>query len=84
MALPSMICTALDGRLIVGSMCDSKKCRFGLVSFGWHAVSNCQQLWDRSQREQQRQLKVNIMFNRKKDKLTKDVPFSSDLPDFVS
>ena len=38
---------------------------------------------DRSQRELQRQLKVNIMFNRKKDKLIKDVPFSSDLADFV-
>ena len=38
---------------------------------------------EQAQREYQRQLDVNIMFNRKNDKLTKDVPFSSYLADLV-
>ena len=33
--------------------------------------------------ERQCQLKVNIMSNRKKVKLTKDVPFSSHLADYI-
>ena len=51
--------------------------------FGGHAVSSCQRPWNMPQRERPRQFKINIMFNRKKDKLTKDVPSSSDLADFV-
>ena len=90
MALPSMICAALDGWSIDGSLCDSKKCRSldlwrNNVSFGGHAIRNWQWQWpwNRSPRERQRQLKVNIIFNRKKDKLNKDVPFSCHLSDSV-
>ena len=40
MALPSMICAALDSQLIVGSMCASKKCIRLDLSVRW----SCQRL----------------------------------------
>ena len=57
--------------------------KFGLVSYGGNAVRSWQGPWYRSQREHHRQLKVNIMSNRKKDTLAKDVPFNSNLADLV-
>lgn len=58
-----------------------QKC--GLGRFGGHAVSSCKRPWNRSQGERQCQLKVNIMSNRKMDKLSKDISYSYDLAYFV-
>ena len=57
--------------------------KFRNVSFGEQAVWSWQLPWNRSQREWQHQLKVNIILNRMKEKLTKDVPFSFYLADTV-
>ena len=56
--------------------------KFGLVSFGGNASRSWQWPWYSSQTEQQCQLKVNIMSNRKV-MLTKDAPLSSHLADYV-
>ena len=73
MPLPSMIYASLDGRSIVGSMCDSKKCRSLDLSVFVSIPSGVDSDHGTGpQRERQLQLLVN-----RKDKRTKDVPFRS-------
>ena len=79
MTLPSMICAAPDGRSSVVSMCDSKKCR----SLEFSILVGMPLGVDSYHGTGPSQLKVNIMFKRKKDKLAKDVSFRSHLADFV-
>ena len=79
MALPWKLCAALHGQSNVGSMCNCKPCRSLDLTVLVEILSGV----DRSQEERQCQLKVNIMSNRKKDMLTKDVPLSSHLADYV-
>ena len=57
--------------------------KLGLVSFGENSIKSGQLPWYRSQEEQQCLLKVNIMSNRKKVMLTKDVSLSSHLAEYV-
>ena len=89
MALPSMIYAAMDGRSIVGSMCDSKKCK-SLDLPVFMGIPSGVDSYDGTGTQRERQLQ--LLVNRKKDKLTKDVPFrsvkfavqhSSHLADFV-
>ena len=83
-ALPSKVCAALHGQYDVGQMRDCKPCRSLDLSVLVDILSGVDSSHGTCPRkEQQCQLKVNIMSNRKKVMLTKDALLSSHLADYV-
>ena len=82
MALPSKLCAALHGQSNAVSMCDCKPCRSLDLSVLVEILSGVDSSHDTGPRRQCN-LKVNIMFNRKKVMLTKDAPLSFHLADYV-
>ena len=82
MALPSKLCAALHSQFNVGSMCCCRPCR----SLGLSVLVRILPGVDSDHGTDPRgngSVKVNITFNRKKVMLTKDVPLSSHLADYV-
>ena len=79
-----MTCASLDSQSSVGSMCDSRKCRILELSVLVDMPLGVDIYHGAGHRgEQQHQLKVNIMFSRMRDKLTKDVPFGIYMADIL-
>ena len=79
MTLQSKLCAALHSQSNVGSMCNCKPCRSLDLSVLVGILSGD----DSDHGSGQCQLKVNIIFNRKKVMLTKCVYLSSHLADYV-
>ena len=79
MALPSKLCSALHCQFNVCSMCECMPC--GSLNFS--GLVEILSVVDSDHGTGPRRYKVNIMSNIKKVMLTKDVPLSSHLADYL-